>query len=79
MLGAQIYMLGAQRLRLSTIGLMQYLAPTMQFILGVFVFGETFTMAHGIAFASIWTVLAVFTHDLWRRSRRAAPPAASAA
>ena len=58
-----LFALAAKRLRLSTIGMMQYLAPTLQFIISVFVFKEEFGWAHGAAFAFIWTALIVFTID----------------
>jgi len=62
---------GARRLPLSTVGFFQYLAPSMQFLLAVGVYGETFTPDHLIAFVLIWTALALFTWDA-RRQRRAA-------
>lgn len=65
------FALGVQRLRLSTIGLLQYLAPTMQFSIAVFVFGEPFTAAHGAAFACIWASLALYTADVVGGLRRA--------
>lgn len=58
------FAVGVQRLRLSTIGLLQYLAPTMQFAIAVFVFGEAFTAAHAVAFACIWSSLALYTWDV---------------
>lgn len=58
---------GARRLPLATIGLLQYLAPTGQFLLAVFVFGERFGTLHLVAFAFTWCGLAVFTWDLKRR------------
>jgi chloramphenicol-sensitive protein RarD len=69
------FALGVQRLRLSTIGLLQYLAPTLQFSIAVFVFGERFTAAHGVAFACIWTSLALYTVDVVTALRRAEAPA----
>jgi len=73
------FALGVQRLRLSTIGLLQYLAPTLQFSIAVFVFGEPFTAVHGVAFAFIWSSLALYTWDVLAGLRRAeaAPAAAS--
>jgi chloramphenicol-sensitive protein RarD len=58
---------GARRLPLATVGLLQYLAPTGQFLLAVFVFGEHFDAYHLVAFTLIWCGLAVFTWDLRRR------------
>lgn len=55
---------------LSVIGLLQYVAPTLQFLLGVFVFGEMFDRTRAIGFAFIWTGLLVFIGDgLWRARR----------
>jgi chloramphenicol-sensitive protein RarD len=52
-----------KRLRLVTVGLMQYLVPTMHFILAVFFFGEAFTAAHLLSFALIWAGLILYTFD----------------
>jgi chloramphenicol-sensitive protein RarD len=51
----------ARHLRLTTIGFLQYLAPTGSFFLGVFLYHEPFTRAHLITFTFIWTALAIFT------------------
>jgi chloramphenicol-sensitive protein RarD len=53
----------ARRLRYITIGLLQYLAPTLQLLIGVLVYGEAFTRAHWITFGLIWAGLGVFTWD----------------
>jgi chloramphenicol-sensitive protein RarD len=63
---------GVARLRLSTIGLLQYLNPTMQFATAVFLFGEPFTTGHAIALACIWVSLAIYTVDAIAALRRAA-------
>ncbi len=52
---------GARRLRLATLGLLQYVAPTLQFLLAVLKYGEPFTRTHLIAFGLIWSALAVYT------------------
>jgi chloramphenicol-sensitive protein RarD len=70
------FAIGVQRLRLSTVGLLQYLAPTLQFSVAVFVFGERFTAAHAVAFACIWSSLGLYSWDALAALRRAAPPAA---
>ena len=64
-----LFNLGARRLRLSTLGLTQYVAPSIQFALAVFVYGEPFTAAHLITFGCIWAGLAVFSADSYRRER----------
>jgi len=66
---------GVRRLRLATIGLLQYLNPTVQFAIAVFVLGEPLTAAHAVAFACIWAALAIYTSEavvLGRRARRLA-------
>jgi len=58
---------GARRLPLSTVGFLQYLAPSMQFLLAIAVYGETFTLDHLAAFVLIWLALALFTWDARRQ------------
>ncbi|MBV1885520.1 MAG: EamA family transporter RarD [Parvibaculaceae bacterium] len=60
---------GAQRIRLSTMGLMQYIAPTTHFFLAIH-YGEAFGTPHMIAFGLIWTALVIFSIDLFRQERR---------
>lgn len=62
----------ARRLPLATVGFLQYLAPTGQFLLAVFVFGEPFARAQLLAFGFIWIGLLVFSLDLWRTQQAAA-------
>ena len=73
-----IYANGAKLLRLSTIGIMQYIAPTMIFIIAVFVFKEPFGPYKVVAFILIWISLAIYTSSLLR-SRKARQAAAAAA
>jgi len=74
-----LFALAAKRLTLATIGMMQYIGPTIQFLLALFVFGEIFGWVHGLAFAFIWLALIVFSGDGWlavrgaRLARGAAP------
>lgn len=65
-----IYANGAKLLKLSTIGIMQYIAPTMIFLTAVFWFEEPFDSARLIAFVLIWTGLAIYTTSLVRQARR---------
>ncbi|HVG82808.1 MAG TPA: EamA family transporter RarD [Methylomirabilota bacterium] len=60
----------ARRLNLSTVGFFQYIAPSTQFLLAIFAYGEPFTPAHAVTFPLIWTALAIFTVDAMRRRRR---------
>lgn len=61
---------GARRLPLTTIGLLQYLSPTIQLALGVWVFHEPFDRERLLGFVLIWSALALYSADGWRRSRR---------
>ncbi len=73
-----LYGNGAKRLRLSTIGIMQYIAPTIIFLIAVFVFGEPFGYYRAIAFVLIWTALAIYTWSMIAGHRKARlNPAAS--
>lgn len=56
-----IYANGAKRLTLSTIAIMQYIAPTMIFLTAVFIFGEPFSGVKLVAFALIWTALVIYS------------------
>lgn len=69
----------ATRIPLSTLGLMQYLTPSVQFVLGLVVFGEPMTPGRWVGFAVIWFALVVFTADSLRNRRRTLRHAASAA
>ena len=62
--------MAAKKLPLSTIGLMQYLVPTMSFLFGVFLFKEPFTLAQLICFGIIWIALIIFSTDTLRQHRR---------
>jgi len=66
-----LYAYGAKGLRLSTIGILQYISPTMIFLTAVFVFGEEFGRAERIAFPMIWAALAIYTVSLVRQARGA--------
>lgn len=67
-----LYAFGAKLLKVTTIGIMQYIAPTMIFLIAVFVFGEPFGGVRAVAFVLIWTALAIYTWPLLR-ARRASP------
>jgi chloramphenicol-sensitive protein RarD len=53
----------AKRLAYSTLGFLQYIAPSLQLLLAVLVFGERFTRAHALCFGAIWAALAIFTFE----------------
>lgn len=58
-----LFAYGAQRVRLTTLGLLQYIGPSIQFLLGLFLYHETFDTARLQAFALIWAGLVVYTAD----------------
>jgi chloramphenicol-sensitive protein RarD len=64
----------ARRLPYSTLGMLQFVAPTLQFLLAVLLYGEAFTSAHAIAFGAIWTALALYMVALIRAPRAPPPP-----
>lgn len=61
----------ARNLRLSTVGFFQYIAPSLTFLLSVFVYGEVFTLGHAVAFCCIWFALAMVSAETFLRRRRA--------
>jgi len=66
---------GAQRVRLSTLGLVQYLNPTLQAVSAVWIMGEPFSGWHALAFGLIWAALAVYSLESLRQERAARRPA----
>lgn len=69
-----LFTAAARRLPYSTLGMLQFLAPTLQFGLAVLVYGERFTAAHAVAFAAIWAALALYVGALVRAPRLPQPP-----
>ena len=65
-----LFAAGARRLTMATLGLMQYLGPTIQFAIGVFVYDEPFSLDRGIGFGLIWLALLCYSIDAWRANRR---------
>jgi len=64
-----LFAAGARRIPLSVLGLLQYIGPTIQFALGVFLFHEAFTQGRLIGFLMIWGALALYAAEgLWKRS-----------
>ena len=72
-----MFALAARRLQLTTLGFLQYIGPTLQFIIGIW-YGEAFTIYHGVCFALIWIALAVFSVDAVRANRAAKKLSAAA-
>jgi len=61
---------GARRIPYSLVGILQYIAPTLQLLGGVLLLGEPFTGTQAVGFACIWVALAIYAADGWRRARR---------
>ncbi len=74
-----LFAFAVQRLRLTTIGMLQYLAPSIAFLLAIFVFGEHLNPLRLLSFGLIWLSLVVYTADslVRRRNGRIAAQAAS--
>lgn len=66
-----LFAFAARQLRLSTLGLLQYLGPTLQFLLGVFHYHETFARGQAMSFALIWAGLLLYTGDNLMAQRNA--------
>ena len=64
----------ARRIPLSLLGILQYIGPSLQLLVGVFVFHEAFTPARALGFAAIWAALAIYSAEGWWRSRRVTEP-----
>lgn len=58
---------GAKLIPLAMVGFLQYLAPTIMLILGVFLYNETFTIAHLVAFLFIWSALIIYMGSAYKR------------
>jgi chloramphenicol-sensitive protein RarD len=65
-----LFSFGARRIPYSTVGLLQYIAPSLQLLIGVFVFHEPFARDRAIGFILIWAALAVYAADGVWRSRK---------
>lgn len=65
--------LAVRRLRLSTLGFVQYMTPSTQLLLAIWLYGERFTPAHAVAFGLIWLSLGLYTAEAVWRQRRPAP------
>ncbi|WP_294767085.1 EamA family transporter RarD [uncultured Rhodoferax sp.] len=67
-----LFAAGARRVSLATMGLLQYISPTLQLLLGVLVYGESFGGPRVLGFVLIWAALVVYSLEGWWNSRRAA-------
>ena len=68
-----LFTAAAKRLQYSTLGMLQFIAPTLQFAIAMF-YGERVTVAHAIAFPAIWIALALYVTALLRRPELPQPP-----
>lgn len=66
-----LFSLAARRLRLASVGLIQYLNPTLQFLVATVLLNEPFSVWHMMAFLLIWTALAIYSASAWRREKAA--------
>lgn len=66
-----LFAYAVKRLRLTAIGMFQYLSPSIQFLVAIFVFGEKLDQVVLVSFVLIWISLVVFTYDTYRRRGRA--------
>ncbi len=73
-----LFAAGARRITLATLGVLQYIGPSIQMGLGLWVFKEPFSPERLIGFLMIWAALAVYSAESWWVSRRAAAPATPA-
>jgi chloramphenicol-sensitive protein RarD len=68
-----LFAFAARQVTLATVGILQYIAPTFQFFLGVLVYGEPFTPARLLGFIPIWLALVIYSVDGLREERRRRP------
>jgi chloramphenicol-sensitive protein RarD len=73
-----LFTIGARRVPLTTVGLLQYFTPTIQFFLGVFLYGEAFTLSRVIGFSIIWVALIIFSVESFTARRRTVASTAAA-
>ena len=68
-----LFTAAARRLRYSTLGILQFLAPTLQFLVAVFLYGEEFSHTHAIAFGAIWTAATLYLISSLKQARPPLP------
>ncbi|HMI93982.1 MAG TPA: hypothetical protein VK509_21555, partial [Polyangiales bacterium] len=75
-----LFAYGARHVRLSTVGLLQYIGPSLQLMLGIVLFHEPFSAERAVGFGMIWGALALYAgNGLWQGRRLAAAAAGAAA
>jgi chloramphenicol-sensitive protein RarD len=65
-----LFAAGARRVSMSTMGVLQYISPTLQLLIGVWLFGEAFEPMRAVGFGLIWAALGVYGMEGWWHSRR---------
>jgi chloramphenicol-sensitive protein RarD len=70
-----LFAYGARRIPLSTMGIIQFIGPSLQLVCGLVVFGEPFPAARAAGFVLIWIGLAIYAANGWRKARLAAEAA----
>jgi chloramphenicol-sensitive protein RarD len=71
-----LFAAGARRIPMATLGLLQYIGPSLQLALGVLLYNESFSSDRLIGFAAIWSALVVYSGEsVWRTWRTRKPPA----
>jgi len=68
-----LFAYGARRIQYSTVGFLQYIAPTGQLLVGVFLYREQFTRAHAIAFGLVWVALFLYSTSTFMTRKRRTP------
>lgn len=71
-----LFSAAAKRLRYSTVGILQFIAPSIVFALALLVYGESLTLAHVVCFAAIWIAVGIYVAENLRVSRAVTPAAA---
>ena len=69
-----LFAMALDHLKLATVGIIQYVSPTLQFLQAVLLYGELFTRVHMVVFACIWTALALYTWEIYRADKVPARP-----
>ena len=70
-----LFAAGARRISMSDLGIIQYVSPTIQFLLGLFLFGEAFDVSRFIGYGWVWLGVAVYLFGIWHQQRGKRMPA----
>jgi chloramphenicol-sensitive protein RarD len=72
-----LFAAGARRVSMATMGILQYISPSLQLLIGVWLYGEPFASARAVGFGLIWAALGVYSLEGWWFSRQGAARAAA--